>query len=101
MPHREKIAWLSLLAMAVTFGPYFAVVASGRLAEGGPPNLRLLALFAATAIAQMLLLGAVHGGLHMPFSFGGWAIVNGALATIVAAELVHYAVVVVSYRKEA
>ncbi len=36
----------------------------------------------------------------MPFSFSGWAIVNAALLMIVAAEVVHYGVVVVSYRSQ-
>lgn len=55
MSYREKLAWLSLIAMAVTFGPYFAV------AERAPqamPNLRLLALFAVAAAAQMAIQGA-------------------------------------------
>lgn len=60
MPYREKIAWLSLAAIAVTFGPYFAIVASGRL-DGAPlPNLPQLWLFAGAAIAQALIIGAGH-----------------------------------------
>jgi hypothetical protein len=58
MPYREKIAWLSLVAMAVTFGPYF-VVAAVSIRDGGSelPGLRFLVLFAAAAITQVLLLG--------------------------------------------
>jgi hypothetical protein len=139
MPYREKTAWLSLFAMAVTFGPYFAVVAGRRFPDASLPDLKLLGLFAAAATAQMLVLGAgrlylgrtspddartppderdstimrrsmssayyvliagiIVVGCVMPFSFSGWAIVNAALATIVAAELVHFGVVVFSYRR--
>lgn len=140
MPYREKTAWLSLAAMTVTFGPYFAIVAAQRFGEAGLPNLRLLGLFAAAAIGQMLVLGAgrlylrrtslddartppderdsaiirrsmsaayyvliagiIVVGCVMPFSFSGWAIINAALATIVVAEVVHYGVVVFSYRHQ-
>jgi hypothetical protein len=141
MPYREKIAWLSLVAMAVTFGPYFAVAAAGPFQHEALPNLGQLGLFAAAAIAQMLVLGAGHlylrrmspedahtppderdraimhrsissayyvliagmivVGCIMPFSSSGWAIIDAALVTIVAAEVVHYSVVVFSYRRQA
>jgi len=57
MPYREKTAWLSLIAMFVTFGPYFTLVATRSAPSPPMPNLRQLGLFAATAIAQMLILG--------------------------------------------
>jgi hypothetical protein len=140
VPYREKTAWLSLIAMAATFGPYFAIAATGRFHDEALPNLRQLGLFAAAAIAQMLVLAAGHFylrrtspqdartppderdraivrlsissayyvliagmivvGCVMPFSFSGWAIINAALVTIVAAEVVHYGVVVFSYRRQ-
>jgi hypothetical protein len=140
VPYREKTAWLTLIAMAVTFGPYFAIVAVGPFREQGLPNLHLLELFAATAIAQAILLGVGHlylsraspedartppderdraimrrsigaayyvlicgmivVGCVMPFSFSGWAIINAALLMVVAAEAVHYGVVVLSYRSQ-
>ena len=140
MSYREKTAWLSLIAMAVTFGPYFTIVAMRSLPEA-LPNLRQLGLFAVAAIAQMLILGAGHlylrrgspqdartppderdraimgrsissayyvliGGMIvvgcvMPFSSNGWSIINAALVMIVAAEVVHYGVVVFSYRRQA
>jgi hypothetical protein len=139
VPYREKTAWLSLIAMAVTFGPYFTIVAMRSL-PGALPNLRQLELFAVAAIAQMLILGAGHlylrrgspqdartppderdraimrrsisstyyvliGGMIlvgcvMPFSSSGWSIINAALVMIVAAEVVHYGVVVLSYRRQ-
>jgi hypothetical protein len=141
MPHREKIAWLSLIAMAVTFGPYFAMVAASSSAAEALPNLRQLGLFAATAVAQMLILGVGHlyfrrgspveartppderdraimhhsmsaayyvliagmilVGCVMPFNSSGWDIVNAALFMIIAAEIVHYGIIVVCYRKQA
>jgi hypothetical protein len=56
MSYREKTAWLSLFAMAVTYGPYFAVSRVGEAV----PNLRQLGLFALTTIVQLLILGAGH-----------------------------------------
>ena len=44
-------------------------------------------------IAGMILVGCV-----MPFSYSGWSIVNAAIAMVVIAEVVHYSVIVVSYR---
>lgn len=140
MPYREKTAWLSLIAIAVTFGPYFTIVAVNPLRNGEVPNLRQLGLFAIAAVVQMLILGAGHlylkrmspqdagmqpderdqaimrrsisfayyvliagmivVGCVMPFSFSGWAIINAALLMLVAAEVVHYGVIVVSYRSQ-
>ncbi len=55
MSHRERVAWLSLIAMAVTFGPYFALVA---MTPPEPmPDLRALWVFAAAMTVQMLILG--------------------------------------------
>jgi hypothetical protein len=141
MSYREKVAWLSLLAMAVTFGPYFTSVAAGVFRPEALPNLRQLGVFGAAAIVQMLILGIGHFylrrrspddagappderdlaimrrsmtlayyvliagmilvGCVMPFRTGGWTIVNAALFMIITAELVHYAAVVVSYRRHA
>jgi len=141
MPYREKTAWLSLLAMAITFGPYFTMTAMHLLPSEPMPNLRQLALFAATAIVEMVILGVGHlylrrrsteearmplderdqtimrrsvssayyvliagmilVGCVMPFNSNGWSITNAALFMIVAAEVVHYGVVVFSYRSQA
>lgn len=60
MPYREKTAWLSLIAMALTFGPYFAIVKAGVFQADPLPNLRQLALYAAAALIQLLLLGIGH-----------------------------------------
>jgi hypothetical protein len=140
MPYREKIAWLSLAAMAVTFGPYFTIVAMRPL-PGTLPDMHQLGMFAVTAIAQMLILGVgylylsrvspqeartppderdsaimrrsissayyvliagmILVGCVMPFHSSGWTIINAALFMIIAAEVVHYGVVVLSYRRQA
>ena len=141
MPYREKTAWLSLIAMVVTFGPYFAMTAARSHPVEAMPNLRQLELFGITAIVQMLILGMGHlylrrgspkhermpldereqtimrrsvnsayyvliagmilVGCVMPFNSSGWSIINAALFMIIAAEVVHYAVVVFSYRRQA
>ena len=59
MPYREKVAWLSLIAMAVTFGPYFALMAIAPPTEP-LPDLRSMGWFAAAAGTQMLILGGGH-----------------------------------------
>jgi hypothetical protein len=56
MPYREKIAWLSLAAMCVTFGPYFVWVATRSLPDA-LPDLQQLGLYAVAAVAQMVILG--------------------------------------------
>lgn len=60
MPYREKIAWLSLIAMVVTFGPYFALVAFGPFHDDTVPNLRQLGLYAVVAVVQVSILGIGH-----------------------------------------
>lgn len=141
MPYREKTAWLSLIAMAVAFGPYFAIVEASSHSRPSGASLRQLGLFAVAAVVQMAILGLGHlylnrgspgeartplderditimrrsisfayyvliGGMIlvgcvMPFNSSGWTIVNAALAMIVLAEVAHYGVVVMSYRRQA
>jgi hypothetical protein len=55
MAYRETIAWVSLIAMLIAYGPYFALVAAFPPDEG-MPNLRQLGLFAAAAIIHMTLM---------------------------------------------
>lgn len=57
MPYREKTAWLSLIAMVITYGPYFAIVSSGFYTREPMPGMHQLALFAAISIARLILLG--------------------------------------------
>lgn len=60
MSYREKIAWLSLIALTVTFGPYFVLVKLGVLPDEPLPNLRQLALYGVVAVIQVLILGVGH-----------------------------------------
>lgn len=141
MPYREKTAWLTLIAIALTFGPYFGVVAARGHAASAVPDLHQLALFAIAVVAQVIIMAAGYAylaimsphdvrtppderdraitsrsitfayyvliagmvlvGCIMPFNSGGWAIINAALFMIVAAELVHYGVIAISYRRQA
>jgi hypothetical protein len=141
MSYREKIAWLSLIAMAVAYGPCFTSVARGPRPWEPLPHLHPLGLFALASIVRMIILGAgylylrfgspreerpplderdraiehrsisaayyvlmagvILVGCFMPFSATGWTIVNAAIFWIVAAEVVHYSVVVASYRLQA
>jgi hypothetical protein len=142
MSYREKLAWLSLTAMALTFGPYFAFAGRSAEMDKPMPNLHLLWLFAIAAGVQMaiqgigrlwlrhkeqlegnlqppderdrvieyrsvraaygvLIAGMILVGCVMPFNSSGWRIINTALAMIVAAEVVHYATAVFSYRRYA
>ena len=45
------------------------------------------------------MVGILVVGCVMPFSAGGWHIVNAALLALVASEIVRYGVIVVSYRR--
>jgi hypothetical protein len=49
----------------------------------------------------VLIAGMIVVGCVMPFNSSGWTTINAALAMIVAAELVHYGAIVVSYRRQA
>ena len=60
MPYREKTAWLSLIAMLVTYGPYFTLVSMGVLPARPLPDFRQLALFGATTVVQLIILGTGH-----------------------------------------
>ena len=66
VPHRERVAWLSLIAMAVTFGPYFTLTVLW------PPSAPLPALpallrFGVTTVAQLLILGGGRLWLRLRF----------------------------------
>lgn len=142
MSYREKCAWLMLIAILITFGPYFIIVATSfsPAADAPMPNMRLLSLYASAAISQMLIIGVGHivlrwlnpeeakmplderdrdikrnavsvayyilisgmilVGVIMPFLADGWEIANPAIATIAIAEVVHYTITVISYRKQ-
>jgi hypothetical protein len=68
MSYREKIAWLSLIAMAAAYGPYFTLAARGPVPWEPLPHLHPLSLFALASIGRMLILGA--GYLYLRLSPG-------------------------------
>jgi hypothetical protein len=75
MPYREKIAWLSLVGMAVCYGPYFAVTFHSPLLNRPLPNLELMSLFAAAAggNAVWALLGRLLVRMKTPRDERGFA----------------------------
>ena len=141
MPYREKIAWLSLSALMVTYGPYFTLISMGVIPARPMPDFRQLAIFGATTTVQLIILGTgrlilklvssqedrtppderdlaitrlsmvsaynlllggmILVGVIMPFTNRGWDIVHTALFMIVAAEVLRFSVMVVSYRRQA
>jgi hypothetical protein len=56
MPYRERFAWLSLVAMAVTFGPYIVYVAGLPTLDAPLPNFPMMKLFALTILVQAAML---------------------------------------------
>ncbi len=128
--------------MAVTFGPYFIVVALNNRSGSvhTMPDLSQLITYGLVAGTLMIILGLGHlylrftspedwrtppderdlailqratswgyyvllagmilVGCIVPFTAGGWTIVNDALFAIIVAEVVRYAVVVTSYRRQ-
>jgi hypothetical protein len=75
----------------------------GRQEARTPPDERDRAIGSRsiTAAYYVLITGMIVVGCVMPFTSGGWKIVNAAVFMIVIAELVHYGTVVLSYRKQA
>jgi hypothetical protein len=71
--------------------------------ERPPPDERDRAIEhrSISAAYYVLIAGMILVGCFMPFSSRGWTIVNAAIFWIVAAEVVHYGVVVASYRVQA
>jgi hypothetical protein len=53
---------------------------------------------ATRAAYYLLMIGAVAVGMGMPFSQGGWKIVNGTLLSVVLAEALRNALIVRGYR---
>ncbi len=136
--HREKVAWLSLLAMAVAFVPYFIWMTIDPPAAA-MPDFGTMRLFAGAVVVQVVILvighawlrwrspddaraaaderdraiefrsrraayyvlisGVVLVGCVMPFTSGGWRLINASIAAIVLAEVVHYSLTVWGYRR--
>ena len=53
---------------------------------------------ATRAAYYLLLTGTIVAGMVMPFTHGGWELVNAALLAIVLAETLHGVYVIASYR---
>jgi hypothetical protein len=66
MSYREKIAWLSLTAMAVAYVPYFLLVSRAPASWEPFPHLHPLGLFAGVSILRVVILGA--GYLYLRLS---------------------------------
>lgn len=136
--HRERAAWLHLVAMTIAYGPYFTLMSLDP-PTAPLPDLRTMSAFAATVVVQIIVLavghawlalfrpaeakapaderdravelrsmkmaylvlitGAILVGIVMPFSTGGWKLINSAIGAIVLAEVVHYGLVIWSYRR--
>lgn len=63
LPYREKTARLALVAMVISYVPFFIIAAV--LPPGPPPHLKLLAAFAAVSVLRLLILGGGHLGLRL------------------------------------
>jgi uncharacterized membrane protein len=136
--HRERAAWLHLIAKGAGYGPYFTLMAL-QPPTAPLPDVRTMGLFAAAVVVQVIVLAIGHAllalvrpadarapaderdravelrstkiayfvlitgmilvGVVMPFSTGGWKLINSAIAAIVIAEFVHYALVIWGYRR--
>jgi hypothetical protein len=57
MPYREKIAWLSLTAMAIAYIPYFTIIHAGYLPPRPMPDLHQIGFLGAVSVARVLMLG--------------------------------------------
>ncbi len=62
--HRERVAWLYLSAMSVSYGPYFALMALQPPAAP-LPDLRTMGAFGVTVIVQVVVLGLGHAWLAL------------------------------------
>lgn len=60
MPYKEKRAWLSMLAMAVAFGPYFTHAAFQGDAITATADMAQLWRFGLAVVVQVVILGIGH-----------------------------------------
>ena len=68
MSYRERVAWLSLFAMAATLGPYLVLTAMDSASGDAVGHASLLIRFGAAASANALVLGAGHLILRLRFT---------------------------------
>ena len=87
-------------ALVVLAGSAVLAIAARREARAPADERdRAIARRGSTMGYFVLLAGMILVGVLMPFSEPAWKIVNCALAAIVAAEAVRYAVILLSYRR--
>lgn len=65
MSHRERVTWMSLMALVAAYAPYFVWVALNDPTPETTPILTMLARFGAAALGYALLLGIGHLVLHL------------------------------------
>lgn len=87
-------------AVAVIVGSIAISVASTKEAQAPADERdRAIERRGTTVAYYVLIIGMILVAVVMPFSEPAWKIVNAGLAAIVLAEVVHYAVVLLSYRR--
>ncbi len=106
LPHLHPLALFALVSMVrmVILGVGYLYLRLGTPGDERPPmDERDLAIEhrSISFAYYVLMTGMVLVGCFMPFSATGWTIVNATIFWIVAAEIVHYGVVVASYRMQA
>jgi hypothetical protein len=93
---------VATIAQAATMVVAHIAIAVTSLADAkAPPDERDRAIAGRSrgAAYYVLMTGMVLVGCVMPFSSGGWRIINAALLALVAAEMVRYGTIVLSYRR--
>lgn len=88
---------LGLIALAARFLSPDGGVA---VKQDAPDERDLVIELRSSAVAyQVLMAGMVVVGFVMPFSATGWSLVNAAFLAVIIAEVVHYALVLIGYRR--
>ncbi len=98
-----------LLALAIATVAQVLIIGAGHLLlrlrfrsdASEPPDERdrLIERRSTRWAYYVLISGVVLVGVAMPFSSGGWQIILAALAAVLIAELVHYGLVIIGYRR--
>jgi hypothetical protein len=106
LPHLHPLglfAVVSIVRMLILGAGYLYLRLGSPREERAPRDERDRAIEhrSLSAAYYVLIAGMILVGCIMPFSAAGWTIVNAAIFWIVAAEVVHYGVVVGSYRLQA
>lgn len=92
---------VGLQVAILILGHVYLRLSSGKDAVARPDERdREIERRAITWAYYVLITGMILAGVVLPFGARGWGIVNAALFAIVAAELVHYAAIAVSYRRQ-